>query len=119
MKTLMLSLLLLLGAWTASAADLTGKWTGTIEVKENGESRTVPVLLILKQEGAKLTGSGGSSEDDQHPISKGSVEGDKVTIEAQADDDTFYLELKIDGDKMTGDVRKGDSPPMKISVKRT
>ena len=119
MKSIVLSLLLLLGAaWAASASDLSGKWTGTIDVKENGESKTVPVLLILKQDGTKLTGSGGGSEEDQHPITKGSVDGDKVKIEAQAEDDTFYLELTVDGDQMSGDVRKGDSERMKMSLKR-
>jgi uncharacterized protein involved in tellurium resistance len=120
MKSIVLTLLLLLGAWTAAAADLSGRWTGTIDVKENGESRTVPVLLILKQEGTKLTGSGGGSEDDQHAILKGSVEGDKVTIEAEGNEHgNFHLELKVDGDQMTGDVRRGDSERMKMTLKRT
>jgi hypothetical protein len=118
MRSVLITVLLLLGAWTVSAADLSGKWTGTIDVKENGESKTVPVLLILKQDGTKLTGSGGGNEDDQHALTKGSVDGDKVTLEAKTDEDTFFLELKVDGDQMTGDVRKGDSARMKISVKR-
>ena len=119
MKILVLTLLLIVCAWPAAAADLSGKWTGTINVVENGEAKTVPVLLILKQDGTKLTGSGGGSEDDQHAIIKGSVEGDKVTIEAVGgENENFYLDLTIDGDQMTGDIRKGDSDRMKMSVKR-
>jgi len=121
MKILVLTLLLIVCAWPAATTDLSGKWTGTINVVENGEAKTVPVLLILKQDGTKLTGSGGTSEDDQHAIIKGSVEGDKVTIEAVGGDNEsehYFLDLTIDGDQMTGDIRKGDSDRMKMSVKR-
>ncbi len=119
MKNFVLTMLLLMVcAGAAVAGDLSGKWSGTINVVENGESKTVPVLLILKQDGAKLTGSGGGSEDDQHAIIKGSIDGDKITIEAEGEDENFYLELIVDGDQMTGTVRKGDSDRMKMSVKR-
>src|SRR5690348_11234100 len=63
------------------AADLTGKWTGTIEIKRNGEAKAEPALVILKQEGAVLTGSGGPNEGEQHPMRNGKVDGNKVTFE--------------------------------------
>ena len=115
------ALLLIVCAWTAAAADVSGRWTGTINVVENGESKTVPVLLILKQDGTKVTGTGGNSEDDQHAIIKGSVDGDKVMIEALGGEDGnehYFLDLTIDGDQMTGEIRKGDSDRMKMMVKR-
>ena len=82
MKIVLASIALLLGAWTLSAADVTGKWSGTIDVRENGEQRTVPVLLILKQDGDKITGTAGDNEEDRHPIQKGILDGDNLTIES-------------------------------------
>ncbi len=118
MRTLLMTLFLLLAAWTVQAADLSGKWTGTIDLKEDGQSRTIPVVLVLKQDGAKLTGTGGGNEDDQHPIGKSSVDGDQVQIEVQDNEHTFFLNLKVDGDQMTGDVHKDDGAKMKIAVTR-
>lgn len=116
MKT-MLVCALLLGTRILSA-DVTGKWSGTINVRQEGEQKVLGVLLILKQEDGKVTGTAGGDERDRHAIQKGAVDGDAVTIEVAGDDDVIYLDLKIDGDQMTGDARKGDSPRMKISLKR-
>ena len=121
MKKLLLTLcsLVLLGAFSLNAADLTGKWTGTVDFKDDGgEARTMPVFMILKQDGNRLTGSAGDKEEEQHPFQKGSVDGNNVTIDIEADDAVFHLELKVDGDQIAGDVRKGDGPKMKLSVKR-
>lgn len=118
MKSLLATLFLVLAACPASAADVTGKWAGTIELKEDGKTRTIPVLLVLKQEGAKLTGTGGGNQDDQHPIRKGTVEADKLLIEVEDADKIFYLDLKVDGEQMLGDIRKDDSAKMKIAVTR-
>jgi hypothetical protein len=115
---LLLTLPLFLGAFGLGAADLSGKWSGSIEVVEDGQSRTVSVLLILKQDGTKLNGTAGGDENDQHAITKATVDGDKVRLEIDGGDVTFYLDLKVDGDQMTGEARRGDDPRMKISVKR-
>jgi hypothetical protein len=113
-----LSFLLLLGAFGLGAANLSGKWSGSIDAVEDGQSRTVSVLLILKQDGPKLSGTAGGDENDQHTITKANVDGDKLSLEIDGGDVTFYLDLIVDGDQMTGDARRGDSPRMKISVKR-
>ena len=62
MKSILLSLLLA-AAWTLSGADLTGKWAGTVDMKQDGEAQTIPVVMIVKQEGNKLTGTAGPEED--------------------------------------------------------
>lgn len=112
------SLLLLLGALGLGAANLSGKWTGSVNVVEDGQSKSVPVVLILKHDGTKLGGTAGEDENDQHTITKATVDGDKVSLEIDGGDVTFYLDLKVDGDQMIGDARRGDSPKMKMSVKR-
>lgn len=116
-KSILISLLLL-SAGSCAAADVSGKWSGTIDLKEDGQAKTVPAFLILKQDGSNLTGSGGGNETDQHPIRKGMVDGDNVTLEVQDGDSVFTLTLKVDGDQITGVVGKDDSPKMKISLKR-
>lgn len=111
-------LLLLLGAFGLAAADLSGKWSGSIDVVEDGQTRTVAVFLILKQDGSKLSGSAGENESDQHPITKGTLDGEKLSLEVDGGDATYYLDLRVAGDQMTGDARRGDSTRMKMSVKR-
>lgn len=118
MKTILLSLLLLAG-WCLSAADLTGKWSGTVAVKDDGgDSQDVAVMVTLKQDGNTLTGTAGA-EGEEHPIQKGVVNGDTVTFEVDSGDAIYYLELKVDGDQLTGEVKNGaDGPKMKLSLKR-
>jgi hypothetical protein len=117
MKSILVSLLLM-AAWTLSASDLTGKWAGTVELKQDGDAQTIPVVMIVKQDGNKLTGTAGT-EDDQHTIQKGIVDGDTITMEVDTGEDIFYLELKVDGDQITGAVKQGaDGEKTKIALKR-
>ncbi|MGD0301375.1 MAG: hypothetical protein ABSE86_30220 [Bryobacteraceae bacterium] len=117
MKSILLSLLLA-AAWTLSGADLTGKWAGTVDMKQDGEAQTIPVVMIVKQEGNKLTGTAGP-EEDQHTIQKGVVDGDTVTLEVDGGEAIYYLELKVDGDQISGAVKQGtDGEKMKIALKR-
>jgi hypothetical protein len=117
MKSTILSLLLL-AAWTLSASDLTGKWSGTVDMKQDGDAQTIPVIMVVKQDGKTLTGTAGV-EEDQHPIQKGIVDGDTVTFEVDNGEAIFYLELKLDGDQLSGAAKAGaDGEKMKIALKR-
>ena len=61
----------------AAATDLTGTWTGTLVRQDNsGGDAETPAYVILKQNGREVTGSGGPSESEQYPLSKGLLEGD-------------------------------------------
>ena len=117
MKSIFLSLLLA-AAWTLSGADLTGKWSGTVDMKQDGDAQTIPVVMIVKQDGKTLTGTAGP-EDDQHVISKGLVDGDTITMEVDSGEAIYFLELKVDGDQISGAVKEGaDGEKMKIALKR-
>jgi hypothetical protein len=117
MKSILVSLLLAF-AWTLSAADLTGKWSGTVDLKQDGDAQTIPVIMVIKQDGNKVTGTAGP-EEDQHPIQNGVVDGDKVTMEVDSGEAVYYLDLKVDGDEISGNVKQGaDGEKMKISLKR-
>lgn len=103
MKTaLVCSILVVAAALTAAAADVTGKWTGSF-TPENGGDQSA--LLVLKQNGTAITGTAGPDEDRQWPIRVGKVEGNKVTVEVQADNGAIYrCEMTLDGDHMKGDL---------------
>jgi hypothetical protein len=50
------------------AADVTGTWSG------------IPFYMILKQDGAKLTGTGGPGKNEPVPVEDGRVDGDRLTF---------------------------------------
>ena len=104
MKTILLCFFLCLAlAFAAAAADVSGKWNGTF-APDNGDNGSA--YLILKQSGAKLTGSGGPDENDQWPGLQGTVDGNKVSFEVKKPDDgTVYKgALVLNGDHLDGEV---------------
>src|ERR1051325_5720583 len=119
-------LLPLLAVFTLSlcAADLTGKWSGTIEIKRGGESKAESAFVILKQEGMSLTGSGGPNETQQHAMQNGKVDGDKITFEiALCEQRVMRFNLTAAGDQITGDITgpkkdTGEPETARLSVKR-
>jgi len=95
-------LLVVAVAAIAMAADVTGKWTGSF-TPENDESHSA--LLVLKQDGAVITGTAGPDESQQFPIQTGKIDGNKVVLEVSPSEGAVYhLELVLDGDHMKGDL---------------
>jgi hypothetical protein len=76
MKRFALLVLIGLTSWLASAADIDGKWTADTKRPDGTE---VMEILILKANGAKLTGSvqRGNSPID---ISEGAIKGNDVSF---------------------------------------
>lgn len=105
-----------------AAADVTGKWSGSFEFNQDGENHSEPAYLILKQDGASLTGTAGPNEEKQMPIRNGKVDGDKVTFEVALEHGSISFSLLIAEDSMTGDMsapEKEEGPrSAKLSVKR-
>jgi len=108
----------------ASAADVTGKWSGSLEAKDpNGEAVVIPAHADLKQQGDSVTGKVWKEIERQFSIEKGKIEGNRITFEFKApegSDDSELLvhraslsveggnqlqgeiEFAMEGDKMTG-----------------
>lgn len=103
----MRTLLFLLTSSFLWAADVTGSWSGPIEIIREGETRYSSALLILKQEGAKITGSIGPNADERTEVSKGAIDGSDVTLEAVVADQELHvtIRLKLDGEKLSGDFK--------------
>ena len=102
---------ILLSALTAVPAEVTGKWDGRLTAtRSDGTTHEDTVLLILTQKGSAITGSVGGGENDQHPVTSGTVEGDKVTILAKHvnGDREFRLELTLKGEELSGTMNAGD-----------
>lgn len=123
MRALLCALLLGVAALTAVAdTDITGKWSGSFDVTApDGGVKNSTAFLILKQAGSDITGSVGPDEDQQFPISKGKIEGDKITIEADHEGHTLKLALVLAGEHIKGDAsmeQDGQTATAKLDVTR-
>jgi hypothetical protein len=106
MKILMALFLSLVFTVAASAADVTGTWSGKLNViGPDGQEQGDTVHLILKQDGAKLTGTAGPSPDQQLPIDKGAVNGNKVSFEVNLGPAIFKFDVALADDHLKGDVQ--------------
>jgi hypothetical protein len=121
MKTMLLITAL---AMCGFGADATGTWTGTIQIpaSNNREARSVPAHLVLKQEGATITGTAGPDAAQQFAIRNGTVDHATLRFDAPAGEAVMKFVLIQEGDQIRGEVsreREGASPEKStISVKR-
>lgn len=98
-------LVLLLATVLMAADDLTGKWSGSFNITMEGETKADQILMVLKQNGAELTGTAGPNADQQWPIQKGKVEGSKVTFEVQADVPLVKFDLTLADGHLKGEAK--------------
>jgi hypothetical protein len=118
MRTLFLAVAFV--ALPLAAIDVSGKWSGKF-VDLQDEAKSEPVFMILKQEGSQLSGSGGPTEDEQHPIQNGKVEGDKLAFEIPTGKGTIYFDLKATDTEIKGEMKRtrGDrTDNARLSLKR-
>ena len=125
MKTLVCLLLLgVLALYATADVDVTGKWSGSFNITApNGDLKESTALLVLKQNGAEITGSVGPNEEQRFAIQKGKIEGNKITLEAQDDNSrSIKFDLVFANDRIKGDVNMsadGESRKAKLDVGRT
>lgn len=81
MKLKSLALTLLLAAAPAFAADIDGKWTGSIETPGG----TMSLNYSFKAEGANLSGTTSGPDGKAIPIKNGKIEGNKVSFSLDLD----------------------------------
>jgi hypothetical protein len=100
-------------------ADVKGKWDGKIAgERPDGTPSEDNALLILDQKGTAITGTVGGHESDQHPITSGTIEGNKVTIAARNQNGReYHLELVLTADEMKGTLTSGERRAQ-LTVKR-
>ena len=91
-------------AWTAAAADVTGKWSGSFDDGSgNGHSG---VTAVLKQSGGLVTGTAGPGNEMQWKIIKGTAAGNKIMIEVKDPDSgaVYHCDLMLSGESLKGEV---------------
>ncbi len=118
MKTI---LLLAFAAASLFAADATGKWIGTLTPVGEGGGSGGPALLILKQDGTKLTGTAGPDASEQHDIQNGKAENGNLTFDLPAGPGVMKFALKQTGEEIKGDItaeREGQKRSATLVVKR-
>ena len=108
MRIPILAVLAALFAWTAAAADVTGKWKAEFDVA--GQTRVN--TFDFKVEGGKLTGTVTGSQGGPAQISDGKVSGDEISFWAMrnlgGDDVKVVYKGKISGDTIQFKVQFGD-----------
>ncbi len=94
--------ILCLSLGLCTAADLTGRWSGTLSLN-NGDR---PGYMVLTEKGQVITGTAGEDASKQVPITSGNVEGQNVVIEAKPGRSTlkFALVAASDNQALSGDV---------------
>jgi len=97
------TLLVVLSALPALAANVTGTWTA-----KTSDSNAPLLTFVFKQDGAKLTGTVATPEETTN-ISNGKVNGDKISFAGTMSVATFTYEGTIAGDEIKVTV-KSDNP---------
>jgi hypothetical protein len=97
----LLLMLMALFAFAASAADISGNWTGSAEGPNGAITRT----FTFKQDGGKLTGETNSEYTGKSTITDGKVEGDTLSFSITAKFQDNEMKLTYKG-KITGDTIK-------------
>ena len=94
------AVLCLIFAGAALAADISGTWSGTMQMGDN----PLALTFVFKQDGEKLTGTVATPSGDL-PLSDGKVVGDKISFYVQADmggtPTKFISEGVVKGDEST------------------
>jgi hypothetical protein len=117
MKLLLTSLLLTL---SISAADLSGKWSGTY-IDVSGGNKTEPLVMILTQDGNTITGTVGMTVEAQMPIGNGKVDGNNVTFDVTAEEVSIHYVLRLVDEHLKGQVKAvvaGEKLDGTLDVKR-
>ena len=106
LRALSISILFLLAVVSALAAGVTGKWKGPME------GTGADVVLELKADGATVTGTMSDSEGKPRPITKGSIDGDKISLtvasEYQGNPITLLVTGTVSGDTMNLKIQTED-----------
>jgi hypothetical protein len=110
MGKLLPSLFLLIAPLALAAGDISGKWTGTMDMKTpDGQVQSMSVAAEFMQDGKSVTGTAGREGDEQHAIQKGTIEDKRFTFEVQPPDGTYAVSLTvISDDVLVGEVSFND-----------
>jgi hypothetical protein len=109
---------LVLATLLFAAEDITGNWSGSFVITSpDGDVKDTTAHLVLKQNGAELTGTAGPNPDKQWTILKGKIEGNKLTFEVQTDEPLIKFELTLIDGHLKGEAKgEHDGKSIKVSL---
>lgn len=116
LRAILLAILFLAGS--CLAADVDGKWSGTLSM----QGSDFPVNFTFKADGATLTGSTTGPDGAEIQIANGKVEGNKITFSVSfdfgGDPLTIHYKGVVSGQeiKLTMDIQ---GMPVEVTVKKT
>ena len=92
-----------------SAADIAGKWTGTVDVEDPTDGTTIStqVRAEFRQQADKISGAIGRQEDkDVESIQNAKLDGKRLTFEVSSAETSglFKFVLTLDGDRLDGEM---------------
>jgi hypothetical protein len=107
--------LLLAVALALPAADVAGKWAGTVDIPEG----TYQVTLTLEQKGDEIGGTIATSSEGSFPVLKGKLSGNKLFFEVPAGGQVYAVECVYENGRLTGVVKPSGGGSGKIDVARS
>ncbi len=123
MKTLLFvgaALFVGLGAASAHAADITGKWTAEMQMPGGGDS--MQMAFTFAQDGSTVTGTVLGPQGDTMPISDGKIDGNNLSFKVEVNGMTIahlgIISESGDEIKLTTKSDSGDFPAMEMTLKR-
>jgi len=93
-------------AFALSASDVSGKWSGTIDIEDAGS--TIPIQVEFVQKSDVLSGKvGRTGQADEATIRNGKVDGAKVIFEVVSSEtnSAFKWTLTLMNDQMEGEMK--------------
>ena len=99
-----LVLFLFVSALAFGAAQLTGKWSGSFDLTNSeGETKADSAYMNLTEHDGTVTGTAGPNSEEQQPIRKGKIDGQKLTFEVEHDGGAILVfDLTFDGESIQG-----------------
>ncbi len=125
MRLFFVCMLLVALAYPAAAADISGKWSGSVEFKTpDGGTDGGGAFAVFKQSGQTITGGAGQNEDEQAPIENGKLVGNKLTFQVSLPGDSGPRVFKVsmvlvNPNRLEGDVEGPTNSGEKIAGKIT
>ena len=99
MRTILLAMLLV--AAPAYAADVDGKWAGTLATP-NGD---LPIGFEFKADGTTLTGSTTGPDGSQLPIKNGTIDGERIAFTVTVSFDGMSFDIAYTGIVAPGEIK--------------
>jgi hypothetical protein len=104
LKTMRVLMGIVFTAMLASAADVSGNWSGKTRLSINGRVEEDTIYLSLKQNAGAISGTAGPTLEQQAPIRTGKIEGSHITLEVPIPDGVFKIDANLEGDHLKGEV---------------